>query len=224
MKLISYLHYFFYVARRWDPLLALFVIYYEIVGERKYNINTIGADELKSLEDKGIDISHATMYMPVNYYVLGHVMKEIVKYPHNKTFLDIGSGKGRPMIVAAEYGFEQITGIDFSKELCKDAEININLYSKKNPAASFTIINNEAYYYDIPADITTIFLFNPFDEFIMSGVVVNIIKSQRKNPRTIRVIYVNPQYKNLFLERGFIEIYHIKKLKYLEGSILELKP
>jgi SAM-dependent methyltransferase len=221
MKLISYLHYFFYIAWHWNPLIALFIIYYEIVGERKYNINTIGADELKSLEEKGIDISHATMYMPVNYYILEHLMREIVKYASNKTFLDIGCGKGRPMIVAAYYGFEEIVGIDFSKEFCEDVTNAAALYKEKNPAVNFSIINNDAFYFEIPENVTAIFLFNPFDDVIMNGVISNILKSQQQNPRTIRVLYANPQYKSLFLNKEFKEIYHIKKLKYLEGAILE---
>jgi len=45
--------------------------------------------------------------------------REIIKYANNKTFLDIGCGKGRPMIVAACYGFEEIVGIDFSKNFVK---------------------------------------------------------------------------------------------------------
>lgn len=221
MKLIPYLRYFFYIAWHWNPILALFVTYYEIRGERKYHIHTIGEDELKGLKEKGIDISHATIYMPVNYYVLEHLMQEIVKYGGNKTFLDIGCGKGRVMIVAADYGFEQITGIDFSKKFCEETDTTIHLYSQKNPAVHFTIINCDALGFEIPKEITTIFLFNPFDEVIMSSVVSHIIRSQQHDPRTIWVMYANPQHKSLFLNNGFVEIYHLKKLNYFEGIILQ---
>ena len=33
--------------------------------------HTTGADELKNLAKKGIDISHATIYMPVSYLSAG---------------------------------------------------------------------------------------------------------------------------------------------------------
>ena len=223
MKFISYIQYFLYLASHWDPLFALFVIYYEFKGESKYHINTIGVDDLKSLKDEGIDISHATKYMPVNYYVLERLMKEIVKYSNNKTFLDIGCGKGRALVTAASFGFEQITGIDFSKEFCKDALATTNLYSQKNPSVHYTIINMDAFNYDIPNDITTLFIFNPFDDVIMSRVIANILISQQNYPRTIRVMYANPVHKSLFLEKGFVEIYHVKKLEYLEGIILQLE-
>jgi SAM-dependent methyltransferase len=197
-------------------------MYYEIRGEKKYHINTLGEDELRSLKGKGIDISHASIYMPVNYYVFERLMKEIVLLGGNKTFLDFGCGKGRAMIVAATYGFEQITGIDFSKEFCEEAEATIKLYTEKNSTARFTVINIDAYYFDIPDDITTFFFFNPFDEFIMKEVVSNIIKSVDRNLRTIRVLYANPQHKSVFLENGFTEIYYFKKWSYFEGDILQL--
>jgi SAM-dependent methyltransferase len=210
------------MAWHWNPVLAAFVMYFEIKGERKYHINTLGEDELKSLKGEGIDISHASIYMPVNYYVIERLMGEIMNHGSNKTFLDFGCGKGRAMIVAASYGFEQITGIDFSKEFCEEAEATLQDYSEKNSSAHFTVVNIDAYYFDIPDDITTFFFFNPFDEFIMKEVVSNMMKSVHRNSRTIRVLYANPQHKSVFLDNGFSEIYYFKKWGYFEGVILQL--
>ncbi|MFI5154456.1 MAG: class I SAM-dependent methyltransferase [Chitinophagales bacterium] len=221
MRLTPYLHYFFYIAWHWNPVLASFIIYHEIRGEKKYHIHTIGEDELKGLKKRGIDISHATMYMPVNYYMLDHLMREIIKYRDIEAFLDIGCGKGRVLVVASAYGFKEILGIDFSKEFCEEADATVQLYSKKNPASTFTITNIDAFYYEIPKNVATIFLFNPFDEVIMAKVVSNIIKSLERYPRTVRVLYANAQHKSLFLDKGFVEIYHFKKLNYSEGIILQ---
>src|SRR5580658_679055 len=108
MQVNGFINYFKYIARNWDLRIAIFVIFHEIRGERKYRLHTIGIDDLKSLEEKNIDISHATMYMPLNYFVLENLMEEIVRHPGNKTFLDIGCGKGRVAAVAAYYHFEKI--------------------------------------------------------------------------------------------------------------------
>ena len=88
-------------------LLATFVLYYEIRGESAYHINTTGADDLQSLEDIGIDTSHASIYQPLNYYVLEKLMKVTVRYPNNKTFLDIGCGV-QVNAVAGDHGPAQI--------------------------------------------------------------------------------------------------------------------
>ena len=203
--------------------MAFFIIRHEIKGEKKYGIQTTGFDELKDLKKKGIDITHATIYMPVNYYILEKMMGEIKKLPHNKTFLDMGCGSGRAMAVAAYYGFEKITGVDFSRQLCDKAKTNFILLQKKNPDVTFRVIEQDAFIYEIPGDISVIFFFNPFDEVIMKGVIKNIRDSQKKKPRNIWVLYANPQHKNLFLEAGFTEIYNHKKMKYLVGCLLEKK-
>jgi SAM-dependent methyltransferase len=193
----------------------------EMAGEKKYGIHTTGADELYKLEKLGIDISHATIYMPVSYSLLEETFQHIdLTSLHH--FLDIGCGKGRALCIAAQHGFKQVTGLDFAKELCEAAKENLNITKQKFPALEYKIINNDAFYFEIPDDVDCIFFFNPFDEIIMSGVVKNIITSLKKTPRKINIIYVNPLHKELFLKAGFTEIWYTKKMKYLEASILEI--
>ena len=219
MKPLKYIQYFFYLAYNWSIRIALHIINNEIKGEKKYNINSTGADELKHLSQKGIDISHATIYMPASYDLL----EKIFSYANIKSFnhfVDIGCGKGRAMCVAANSGIKKITGIDFSKELCNAATINLAQTTLRFPDLQFKIINNDAFYFEIPVDADCIFMFNPFDEIIMSGVINNIEESIEQNPRKITVIYLNPLQKHLFISNGYKEIFHTKSLHYLEGSIL----
>lgn len=191
----------------------------EIKDEKKYGIRTTGADELIHLEKLGIDISHATLYMPVSYSLLEEIFEQLPPLPRTH-FVDIGCGKGRALCVAAYHGFKKVTGIDFSKKLCEDATSNLALTHIKIPSLQYKVINNDAFYFDIPDDADCIFLFNPFDEIIMSAVVKNIRKSLQRNNRTVKIIYVNPLYKTYFLKAGFAETWHSKKLKYIEAVIL----
>lgn len=219
MRWIQYIRYFFYIAWEWNIRIAWHIIRNEIRGEKKYGIRTTGADELGHLEKKGIDIDHATIYMPVSYDVLedvfGHI--QIADYQH---FLDIGSGKGRALCMAAYHGVPKVTGIDFSAELCTTAKANLQLLQPRKPGLTYKVINNDAFYYEIPTDVDCIFMFNPFDAVIMQGVVANILDSHTQHPRTITIIYANPQHKHLFTEAGFTQTYHTKKLNYLEALVM----
>lgn len=220
MKLFSYIKYFFYLAYNWNIRIAWHIIMQEIAGEKKYGINTTCADELKKLENKGIDITHATIYMPVSYTFLEEIFQQLPASVRDH-FLDIGSGKGRALCIAAHHGFKKVTGIDFSKELCDAAKDNLTITKQKIPALQYDIINNDAFYFEIPADVDCIFFFNPFDEIIMSGVADNILNSLQHHPRKMYIIYVNPLHKELFTSQGFKETWHSKKMKYLEAVILE---
>ena len=221
MKIFSYLQYFFYLGINWNWHIAFTIIGQEISGEKKYNIATTGADELKSLSKKGIDTSHATMYMPISYMLIDEIFRQIPS-TSKKHFLDIGCGKGRAMCVAAHNGFNTITGVDFSKDLCEDALANLKRTKEQFPALQYAVITKDAMNFEIPADVDSIFLFNPFDVVIMGAVVSNIMESIQDHPREIVVAYANPIYINLFLDEGFIEIFHTKEMKYLEAAILKL--
>ena len=221
MKIFTYLQYFFYLGFNWNFRIALNIINQEKKGEKKYNINTTGADELKKLSKKGIDISHATIYMPVSYLLLEDIFKQLSS-TSKKHFLDIGCGKGRAVCVAAHQGYTKITGIDFSKQLCEDALANLQNTKKEFPSIQYEIITKDAINFEIPTDVDCIFLFNPFDVVIMTAVVSNIMESVKEYPREIIVAYANPLYQDIFLEEGFIEIFHTQQMKYLEAAILKL--
>ena len=212
------LQYFFYLATNWNVSIAWHIVRNEISGEKKYGINTTGADSLKHLEKKGIDISHATIYMPASYDILEMFFMEIKLASFNH-FLDIGCGKARAMCVAAAHGIKKISGIELSKELYNAAKENIAVTKEKYPATDFKIYNNDAFYFDVDDDVDCIFMFNPFDETIMSGVMENIETSLENNPRDMTIVYINPLEKHVLLDWGYEEIFHYQKMHYLEGSV-----
>lgn len=220
MKLLTYIKYFYFLLDNWDFKIAWYMIKQEIRGERKYKINTVGADELIDLEELGIDVSHSAIYMPVSFNLLEEIFEQIPVTQRNH-FLDLGSGKGRALCMAAYHGFKQVTGLDFSRNLCEIAKANLTKTRISIPSFNFTIVNNDAFYFEIPDDVDCIFLFNPFDEIIMSGVVNNIFESLQNNPRKIKVIYVNPLHKEQFLKAGYTETWYSTKMKYIEAVLLE---
>lgn len=179
----------------------------------------------------GDNLEHASIYQACNYYILEKGFDYLVsaclpgrQVNENKNFTDFGCGKGRAMIVAAHYGFNNITGIDFAKALCKAAEQNAEKIKRLFPLAKFNIICDDAVNYKIEKEQTVFFFFNPFDEVIILKVVKNILSSLKENERKIYIMYANPVHKEFFLSAGFQEEYYLKKLQYLELSILSKEP
>ncbi len=223
MHFINYLQYFFYLAYNWNTRIATHIISNEIKGEKKYGIRTTGADELDDLDKKGIDIEHATIYMPASYDLLEEIFAraDISAFNH---FIDIGCGKGRALCVAAQAGVKKVTGVELSKDFCDVSKLNLIKTKLLFPSLEYKVYNNDAFYFDIPDDCDCIFMFNPFDDVIMSGVIENIETTMKRNPRTITIIYVNPLQKHLFLQDGYQQIYHQKKMHYLEAVVLKKSP
>ena len=219
-KLIYNIRYWFFIGINWNFTLAFFSIYYEIKGERKYHLNTIKLDRLQTLSVKGDNKEHASIYQACNYYILEKGFDYIRSIHENKSLVDFGCGKGRAIVVAAHYGFESLTGIDFAPALCNIAEKNIEEVKQKYPLANFNIICDDVVNYEIKENENLFFFFNPFDHVIMLKVVKNILASFRKKERKIYVMYANPVHKEILLSANFKEVYYLKKLQYLELSIL----
>lgn len=215
----KYLRYWYYIGTNWNFALAFFTIYHEIRGEKKYHVDTIEIDKLKNLAVKGNNILHASIYQGCNYKVLEKGFDFISGLNHTNDFIDFGCGKGRALAVAAAYGFSDISGIDFAPALCNFAENNIKQLKNLYPDTKFSIICEDAAGYKIKPAQTVFFLFNPFSQVIMLAVIKNILASLKEKERKIYVMYANPVYKEIFLSAGFDEIYHFKKMTFLEISI-----
>jgi SAM-dependent methyltransferase len=208
---MKYLRYFLYVSWHWGIDLAIFIVKHEIRGEKRYGISTIGLDNLSDIVSKE-DRLHVSTYEPVNYYTAGWLLDQLKTT--DTTFLDVGCGRGRVLVMAAAYGFKNIIGIDFSQRLCDQAAS----VCKDLPV---TITCADARIYEIPDTVGVIFLFNPFDAAIMSEFILRVSESLSRKKRPLTVLYANPQCKDLWLEAGFTETGSFVKKTYLKGSLLE---
>src|SRR4030095_16349356 len=126
MKTIwKYISHFFYVAINWNIWMAFFMLYDNIRGSLKYGSNTFIPVELRKLTIVKGDIKKASRYEAVSYYMLEKLLNAFRKISSNTSIIDLGSGKGRVLMAAPHFGFNQLTGIEFAKELCEQAIANM---------------------------------------------------------------------------------------------------
>nr|WP_294903142.1 class I SAM-dependent methyltransferase [uncultured Lacibacter sp.] len=220
LKLLQQINYFVYIATTWGIRIGLFTLKQELKGEKKYGINTTSADTLSDFEIKGNQLSHATEYMPVNYFTIEHLLKHLPQGATSGTFFDIGCGKGRALCVAATHGFTNVRGIDFAKELIEQARKNLAAMQDRYPALTYSLDWEDISLLEITKDISVVFLFNPFDEVLIKKVIAKINQSLKQHPRELFVLYCSPRHKELFFADGFTSLYRIQKFNYLEGIIL----
>lgn len=112
--------------------------------------------------------------------------------------VDIGCGKGGMLFFFHECGFGKTDGIEYSSELCRIAKSNM---SKLNIEAK--IVQADAAEYEQYDDYTYFYMYNPFGKDIMKRVVQNIENSRIRKPRTVKIIYSNPKYGDLFKHMGY---------------------
>jgi len=216
----DYIKFFWYFATNWNPRLAAFMLKQEIRGEKKYALNTSTPIELAILTIDG-DTSKSSRYEAVNFFILEALLEKIRTLTKEKTFTDLGCGKGRAMVVAAHYGFTHLKGIDFAKEVCDEAEDNLTAVQKKYPAIKYKIICDNVLNYAINKNECVFFLFNPFNDEIIHQFLEKIESSLDQFPRTIYILYVSPRHIEKFFEFEYEPVFRKRKLKWLDGVILK---
>jgi SAM-dependent methyltransferase len=108
-------------------------------------------------------------------------------------FIDIGSGKGRALLMAADYPFRRILGIELLPELHRVAKENIGKYkSQLQQCFAVECLLGDASEFAFPAEPTVLYLFNPLPESGLAEMVSNLERSLRENPRPMFVLYHNP--------------------------------
>ena len=220
MKLLRHIQYFLYIAANWGIRIGLFTLKEELKGEKKYRINTTSYSNLSRYKITGAQLAHATEYMPVNYFTLEQLLSHLPDNATNGVFLDIGCGKGRAMCVAVAYGFRKVTGIDFAKQLIDAAEINLAQTKDLHPSLEYSLHWKDVVSFEIGHEVSTVFMFNPFDEILMKTVIRKIHDSLRLHPRPIYILYASPRHEDLFFAENYDVVFRIKKFNYLEGVIL----
>ena len=134
-------------------------------------------------------------------------------------FVDFGSGKGGVLLVAAEFPFLEVIGVEFAEELHKTAEQNIRNYIGLRRCQTVRSVHRDAVDFDFPLKPLVLYFFNPFHRKIMEQVLFNLVQSHRLQPRSIFLLYQAPLYPKdmvlampgvcLFDKTDYFDIYHI---------------
>ncbi len=146
----------------------------------------------------------ATDYQPVDpdvfratmAHVIGHVTDHVIDHVIDHvnagtcgavsefTFVDLGCGKGRALLLAEEYGFRRIVGVEFSAKLARIASRN----AAKAGSARIAVVRSDVRAFDFPEGPLVVFLYNPFSAQITRSVMQRLAS----RPHTSYIAYVNP--------------------------------
>jgi SAM-dependent methyltransferase len=123
------------------------------------------------------------------------------------TFVDLGCGKGRALILAHQAGFRDVIGVEIAPRLLPAARRNTRRLAI--PAA---LVLADAAAYHFPDRPIVTFLYNPFGIPTLQGVIEKL----RHHRHSVHVIYVNPTHDSLF--SGFDLLYRDRLLAVVSAS------
>jgi predicted RNA methylase len=111
--------------------------------------------------------------------------------PDGYTFVDLGSGKGKVLLLAAALPFRRIIGVEFSPLLHEIAVRNIARYLGPVRCTPESICI-DARDFEFPPGPLVVFLYNSFVDEVLSTVMANLERSLREDPRPAHVMYSCP--------------------------------
>lgn len=155
-------------------------------------------------------------YQGASYKVLLDVFKDLISTTRDFAFLDIGCGKGRAVLVAEYCGYNKLRGIDLDQELISDANENLANYKFKRRESEIVFSCENALTFLYPNEASVYFLFNPFNEAILSEVLRRLCTM---NENELVFVYMNPLYPGPFLEMGMEPARTYKTSRYTEAVV-----
>ena len=163
-----------------------------------HGVETTSRVHMTDLQIESPNWIHAGGYWPSPTDLIQQFLSELEIRYEDFVFVDFGSGKGRVLLMASEFPFKMIVGVEFSRELHTVAQQNIAHYkSPTQKCKDIACVCMDFTQFPVPTDPLIAFLYNPSDEHVMTKLVDNLTASLREVPREFWAIYVTPSY-NVF--------------------------
>lgn len=175
--------------------------------DRRYGVDTSGflhPSHFAAVTGKGADPHHYKAIRPEDFQA---AISPLAIRHEEFEFVDFGSGKGRALLLASNYPFRRITGIEFSPELHQTALRNMALYrSPTQRCFGIRSVCADAAAFEPPEVPCVLFFYDPFGERLMSAVLDRIGDSLARCPRELFIIYCQPRLSELIRRYRFLEV------------------
>lgn len=154
---------------------------YGIVSDREILASQLGITDLACHD-----------YLATGYLRFRQLMRHLAIRADEDVFLDYGSGLGRAVILAATYPFRKVIGVELVGDLHGKAQDNVRRALRRLRCRDIELYNADARSFHIPADVTIIYMWNPFSGAVLRQVLANIRQSILEVPRSVTIVHLSP--------------------------------
>lgn len=170
-----------------------------------FGVETTGLIALSDLEIDSPNYLYGTVYKASEPGRFREILKATGIGYHDYTFIDLGSGKGVTLLLASEYPFRAIRGVEFARELHELAEQNIRRFSSANQKCrDLRSVHADATSFEFPAGPLLVYLYHPFEADVLRRVMARLEASYRANPRPLVVAYAQPAAESVIASCDFL--------------------
>jgi SAM-dependent methyltransferase len=172
---------------------------YDPVGDQSFD-RQHGTDTSGFIPPEKLDVDdtrtreQATMYIPSPPRVTSHLLRSLGIQYSRFTFVDIGSGKGRVLLVASRFPFRTVVGVEISPSLCAIARNNIASDRRAGSRRCHDVRIQEMSMerYVLPDSDTVFHLYHPFNGELLRTVLRRIEAWSIERKRSVKILYLFP--------------------------------
>ena len=180
--------------------------------DRKEGVDTSGSIQLDGLDVTGPNRALGNEAVSTSPKSFRWLLAQ-APLPAGATFIDIGCGKGRTVLLASAK-FGRSVGVEFARELVATARSNIASYRDRHPkAGEMRVVRKDAADFVFPPGPMVIYLYNPFDESLLRKVLANLKNSLSAAPRPCLLIYVTGKGTIAWATRSVAEMGALNEIK-----------
>jgi SAM-dependent methyltransferase len=125
------------------------------------------------------------------------------------TFVDIGAGMGRSVLIAAEMGFRSVIGVELNPTLVRIARNNLAAWRKADRVVSpVRVVGRDAAEFMFPSGPCVAFLFNPFGSAVMRRMLWSIAGQFSRRPGELDILYANNEQEEVLeAQAGLVRVF-----------------
>lgn len=125
------------------------------------------------------------------------------------TFVDLGAGMGRAVLLASELGFKAVVGVELHPALAAMARKNMSLWrAAGRERGPMRIVKGDAVEFPLPEGPVLVFLFNPFGAAVLQKLLKGWRKVLAGRAGGVDLLYVNNEQEGVLeSEQGWRRLY-----------------
>jgi len=132
-----------------------------------------------------------------------HTLPDVSGRIEAYTFVDVGTGKGRPLLLASELPFRKVIGVELSEELAHIAQVNVTRWNcGKRTKAKIRVVREDAMKFQWPRTPLLVYMYNPFACSLIERMAENIAAASAAGSGLADLLYVNPTCVDTLAAQG----------------------
>jgi SAM-dependent methyltransferase len=144
-------------------------------------------------------------YQPIGLSPLRRLVATIPVEPATATFVDLGAGRGRAVLLAAELGFGRVLGIELDPDLAAEGAENVRRWrtgrrGRHSDGQVVDVVAGDAAGFTPPDGPLVIALFNSFGATTLKLLLGRLCEEQRGDAAPLFLAYINPVHEDTFEE------------------------